>query len=71
LTARGYRRRAVDYQHFVQECFLDLAARTRNAVREIVPHALVPVGFGWGATGARFKGGSEREVTLALRAKLG
>jgi len=61
----------VDYQHFVQECFLDLAARTRNAVREIVPHALVPVGFGWGATGARFKGGSEREVTLALRAKLG
>ena len=66
----GYRGRAVDYQHFVHEYFLDFAARTRSAVREIVPHGLVPVGFGWGATGALFKEGSEREVTLAVRARL-
>jgi hypothetical protein len=36
----------VHYQHSVHECFLDFAARMRNAVREIVPRALVPVSFG-------------------------
>lgn len=67
----GYRGKAVDYQHSVHECFLDSAARMRNDVREIVPHALAPVGFGWGTTGALFKGDSEPEVTPAVRAKLG
>ncbi len=67
----GYRGRAAHHQHSIHECFLRFAPRMRNAVREIVPRALVPVGFGWGTTGALFNGGSEPEVTLAVRAKLG